>query len=250
MKIVKTILKILLGLIIFLLIGFFVLKAIYSKELPQGVKGAEAEQLAQKVLDAINFEAYDTIPYVTWSFTGKHHYVFDKTNNTARISWDNNEVHLKMDEISGRAFSNGAEVKDAGKVDKLVKTAWGYWCNDSFWYNAPSKVFDPGTERSVVTNDDGSKSLMVTYVSGGVTPGDSYLWHLDDNGLPNCYEMWTKIIPFGGVSASWDNWVELPNGAKISSFHSLAGKVPMEIGNIKGGFTWSDVGFESNPIKL
>jgi hypothetical protein len=249
-KIIKNILKILVGIVILLVAGFFILKAIYSKDLPQGVKGPEAEQLAQKMLDAINYAAFDTLPYVTWSFRGEHHYVYDKTNNTARISWGDNEVHLKMNDISGKAFVNGEEITDPGTSDKLVKTAWEYWCNDSFWYNAPSKVFDKGTERSVVTNEDGSKSLMVTYVSGGVTPGDSYLWHLDDDGLPNCYQMWTKIIPIGGVSASWENWVELPNGAKISSFHNIGGKMPLPIDNIQGGFTWSEVGFDSNPISL
>jgi len=249
-KIIKTILKVLLGIIVLLVAAFFILKAIYSKDLPQGVKGPEAEQLAQKMLTAINHVAFDTIPYVKWSFRGEHHYVFDKTNNTSRISWGENEVHLKMDEVNGRAFENGSEVKDSDTADKLVKTAWGYWCNDSFWFNAPSKVFDNGTERSVVTNEDGSKSLMVTYISGGVTPGDSYLWHLDDDGLPNCYQMWTKIIPIGGVSASWENWVELPNGAKISSFHNIGGKMPLDIGDIKGGFTWNELGFESNPIQL
>ena len=250
MQIIKTILKVLLGIIVLLVATFFILKTVYSKDIPQGVKGPEAEQLAQKILTAINHAAYDTLPYVKWSFRGEHHYVFDKTNNNARVSWAENEVHLNMDEISGRAFENGIEVKDAGANDKLVKKAWEYWCNDSFWFNAPSKVFDKGTERSVVTNEDGSKSLLVTYISGGVTPGDSYLWHLDANGLPNCFQMWTKIIPIGGISASWDNWIELPNGAKISSLHSIGGKMSLEIGDIKGGFTWGELGFDENPLNL
>ncbi|MEE9372131.1 MAG: hypothetical protein V3V00_03680 [Saprospiraceae bacterium] len=249
MKYIKSILKILLGIIVLLTLVFFVVKTIYSKDLPQGQKGPEADQMAQKMLKAINFNAFDTLPYMQWSFRGEHHFVYNKANNTARISWDDNEVHLKMDEIKGVAKVNGQEVTD-DLADKLVQKAWSHWCNDSFWFNAPSKVFDTGTERSIVTNGDGSKSLLVTYSGGGVTPGDSYLWHLDEDGLPNCYQMWTKIIPIGGISSSWDNWVELPNGAKISSFHNIGGKMPLEIKDIKGGFSWSDLGFDKNPIQI
>lgn len=248
MRFLKLILKVIVGFVILILLAFLVLKFGFSKPLPNGEKGPEAEQLAQKMLNAVNYEAWDTLRYVQWSFRGAHHFVYDKTNNTARVTWDQNEVHLKMDEIQGRAFDNGTEIIGPA-ADKLVKEAWSHWCNDSFWFNAPAKVFDPGTERSVVMNDDGSKSLLVTYVSGGVTPGDSYLWILDDNGLPSGWRMWTKIIPVGGFYSSWDKWVELPNGAKISSYHTLW-KMSLDIGDIKGGFSWSDLGFDQSPIKL
>jgi len=248
-KIIKTLLKIIVGLLIFLVVAFFVLKMIFSKPLPESVKGPEAEQMAQKMLAAINYTAFDTLPYASWTFAGKNHYVWDKTDNTARISWDNIEVHLDMDEVKGKVYENGTEVIGPATA-KLVDLAWKNWCNDSFWFNAPSKIMDPGTERSVVTDEDGTQSLMITYASGGYTPGDSYLWHMDANGLPTSYEMWTQIIPFGGVSATWENWTELPNGAKISSFHKIGGMMPLPIDNIKGGFTWQEMGFEGDPIRI
>lgn len=248
MKILKVLLKIILAIIVLLVLAFFILKITLDKKLPEGIKGEEAEQLAQKMLTAISYNAWDTLNYAQWSFRGTHHFVWDKTNNNARISWSNNEVHLNMDEINGKAFKAGTELEGEQK-DKLIKTAWSHWCNDSFWFNAPAKVFDPGTERSVVENEDGSKSLMVSYSSGGVTPGDSYLWELDETGLPKGWRMWTKIIPIDGVYTSWENWVTLSGGAKISSSHKN-GKLGLEITNIGGGQQWRDLGFDSNPIKL
>jgi hypothetical protein len=49
---------------------------------------------------------------------------------------------------------------------------------------------DEGTTRSLVKNEDKTNGLLVSYASGGVTPGDAYLWKLDANGLPQSYKMW------------------------------------------------------------
>jgi len=71
---------------------------------------------------------------------------------------------------------------------------------------APYKIFDPGTERRIV-NYKNKEALLITYTrSGGTTPGDSYLWILNEKFLPTSYKMWTRIIPIGGVSATWSDW--------------------------------------------
>jgi hypothetical protein len=70
---------------------------------------------------------------------------------------------------------------------------------------APYKVRDPGTERKVVNTKMG-KGLLVTYTSGGVTPGDSYLWILDQNNRPVKWKMWVSIIPLGGLEFTWEDW--------------------------------------------
>ncbi len=248
MKFIKLLIKIIFGIILFLLLSFLVLKITLDKKLPKSTKGQEAEQLAHKMLNAINFAAWDTLSYVKWNFRGDHHYVWDRTNNTARISWGDFIVHINLNEIKGRAYKSGERVSES-QNDKFVKKAWAFWCNDSFWFNAPAKIFDEGTERSIVHNDDGSKSLLVKYESGGVTPGDSYLWETDEAGLPKSWRMWTKIIPIKGVYTSWEQWIILPGGAKISSLHKI-GKLSLEIGDIKGAQSWEVLGFEKNPINL
>ena len=116
--------------------------------------------------------------------------------------------------------------------EKLVDKALKNFNNDSFWLVAPYKVFDSGTERSIVTLEDGTEALLVTYTSGGTTPGDSYLWLLNENAFPRAFKMWVKIIPVGGLEASWDDWVITQSGAFLPKSHTL-GPVNLSMGNVK-----------------
>ena len=58
----KRVIKIVLGIIVFLtlptllLYGFVYFK--YNEELPQGIQGEQADALAYKMLDALDYEAY------------------------------------------------------------------------------------------------------------------------------------------------------------------------------------------------
>jgi hypothetical protein len=86
---------------------------------------------------------------------------------------------------------------------------------------APYKVFDTGTERRIV-NYKGKEALLITYTSGGSTPGDSYLWILNEQYFPTAFKMWTKIIPMGGVSASWSHWKTTKTGIQLPTKHQLS----------------------------
>lgn len=237
-----------IGIILGSIIALVVITGvILNKKKPTSKTGPEADALAQKVLTAINYPAWDTTRVLTWTFFGGgHHYVWDKKRNFAQIKWKENEVLMKLDEVDGTAFVNGQKVEGKEK-QKLISKAWSFWCNDSFWFNAPSKVFDKGTERSIVEMEDGSKGLMITYASGGVTPGDSYLYKLDENGLPESWQMWVKIIPIGGIGNTWEGWKTTKTGAKISSLHKSA--VTMELKNIQGVMTFEEAGLPGDPFE-
>ena len=242
------ILKWLLGIIAILFLGLFIVFQLSSESKPTGTTGAAADALANKVLAAINKPAWDTTGVIQWTFRGAHDFLWDKKRNLVKVNWGENEALVTLDETTGKAWKNGVEVTgDEG--DKLVKAAWGHFCNDSFWLNAPAKVFDPGTERSIVDMPDGSKGLMVTYKSGGVTPGDAYLWNLDANGMPTSYKMWVSIpvIP-GGLAFTWDDWTTLPTGAKIATNH--ASKVlGIDITNLKAATDLTSFGLSTDPFQ-
>ena len=96
--------------------------------------------------------------------------------------------------------------------------------------------------------EDGSKGLMINYKTGGVTPGDSYLYTLDENGLPKRWQMWVKIIPIGGIGNTWEGWVTTETGAKISSMHKSAMDLP--ITNIKGVMSFDRIGIQGDPFEV
>jgi hypothetical protein len=140
-------------------------------------------------------------------------------------------VLVDINQKKGVARKNGKIVKGE-EGQKLVIKAWKIWVNDSFWLNPVAKAFDPGTSRSLVTLDDGTQGMMVSYSSGGDTPGDSYLWLVDKNFLPTDWKLWVSIIPIGGVKFSWENWKTLSTGAKVATFHS--GLIDIELRNVEG----------------
>lgn len=218
--------KVLYALIAILLIGAFSFW-IVNKPLPTGQPGARAEALADEILDAINIEAWDSIPIVAWSFRGVKHYVWDKVNHVTQFKSGDLEVIVNLNTQQGKAFKGGTPL--SGKeAEQAIDYAYSNWCNDSFWLNAPAKIRDAGTERSLVLLEDGSEALLVKYSSGGVTPGDAYLWVTGPNGLPQYYRMWVSIIPLGGLKATWEDWQE-HDGAMIAGGHKIGpAEVPVE----------------------
>lgn len=240
-------LKWLVGIIGVIILGLFITKQALSESMPQGTAGPAADALANKMLAAIDKPAWDTTGVVQWTFKGMHDFLWDKKRNLVKVNWEDYEVLVTLDETTGKAWKNGAEVTGE-EGDKLVKTAWGYFCNDSFWLNAPAKVFDRGTERKTVDMPDGSKALMLTYTSGGVTPGDSYLWSFDENGLPKSYKMWVSIIPVGGMEFTWEGWKTLSTGAKIATLHKSK-VLELDISNLKGAMNFSAFGLLADPFQ-
>ena len=70
-------------------------------------------------------------------------------------------------------------------------------------------------------------------MEGGTTPGDSYLWLVDDKGFPKAYQMWVDIIPIGGLEASWDDWMTTKSGALLPKTHRL-GPMTIDMGSVRG----------------
>ncbi|NRD22684.1 hypothetical protein HNV10_05500 [Winogradskyella litoriviva] len=233
----KKVLKITGGVIVFftlptlLLFGFMYLK--YNEDIPTGTLGTEADQLATKMLTALNEDAYINTDYLEWSFKGRHHYKWYKTDNTCEVYWDDFSVILDFENPNNsKVFVLEQEYNGIEKQDYILK-ATNYFNNDSFWLVAPYKVFDDGVERRLVKTDNNKNALLVTYKSGGTTPGDSYLWHLDENGKPKSFQMWVDILPINGLEATWENWITTETGAQLPTFHKLL-ILGIEMNDVKG----------------
>jgi hypothetical protein len=214
-----------------LFFGFLYFK--YNEDLPLGFQGKEADALAYKMLNSLDFEVYKNTNTIEWTFKKRHHYKWDKTNNVCEVYWKNYKVILNLNHINDSSvyihnFKNTSDI-----AQELTDKALQYFNNDSFWLVAPYKVFDPGVERRLVKTKDNKDALLVTYTSGGSTPGDSYLWLLDKNYKPKAFKMWTSILPIDGLEVSWSDWTTTESGAQLPVFHKFL-FFGLEITDIKG----------------
>lgn len=205
----------------------FVFYQIVDEPLPEGEEGPRAEWLTDQVFDNLNKAAWDSLENVSWSSPGGHHYKWNKRNNQVEVIWSDYRAVVFPNDRTGQVWENGdlMETDEQEYVDKAL----AYFFNDSFWLIAPYKLRDPGTIRKVV-NYEGKEALMVQYTSGGVTPGDTYLWILNEEHRPIAWKFWVKILPIGGMEFTWENWEDI-KGAQISTLHG--GILDIKIENLK-----------------
>lgn len=187
--------------------------------LPTGTSGPEAEALADRMLTAIRADAWARTGAVTWRFPRGHEHLWDRRRNLARVRWSDYEARVNLHTRRAVVTRRDGQPVPTDQAEALGKTAYALWANDSFWLNAPAKIRDPGTTRALVTLPGGERALLVTYGSGGVTPGDSYLWLLDQDGTPRAWRMWVGIIPVGGLEWRWHGWTTTPTGARLAPLH-------------------------------
>ena len=96
-----------------LFFGFLYLK--YDESLPKGTQGTEANQLAQNMLDKLDYDAFHNTDYLEWTVKGIHHYKWYKTDKTCEVSWDQMTVILDLENhnsskvFAGQQEYNGKE---------------------------------------------------------------------------------------------------------------------------------------------
>lgn len=211
------------GIIVLLLLALGLVVYAQSDPLPEGKEGAEADAFARKMMEAVNSKAWDSTGAIKWTFGGRRHHLWDKERHLAEVSWGKNRVLINLSTKDGRAYKDG-ELQSGEDKEKLLAEAWEAWVNDAFWLNPVVKCFDEGVSRKLVQMKDGSEALLLTYDSGGVTPGDSYLWEVDPETFrPVSWKMWVKILPVKGIKVGWNEWKQLSTGAWVSTSHG--GKV-------------------------
>lgn len=232
-----------LAALIALLVVFLALK---HEKRPQG--GENGDELARKIQAAVRTDAWNNIGAVHFNYGGRHTILWDRSRGFARVDWGSKRAIYRIGEITGRAYEGGVEVTgEAAK--KIVEEGHKWFINDSFWLNPFPNMFDPNVTRTLATDADGRQGLLVTYGSGGVTPGDSYLWFTNSEGMPSEWKMWVSIIPVGGLSSTWEKWVELPGGAKISTEHKAFG-LTFGVTDLKAGATLAEIEPGADPFAV
>lgn len=196
-----------------------------SERRPEAQPSPEADALARRMERAVAADAWARTGAVRFTFHGAHQWLWDRAGSRARLRDDDTEVLFHTDGARrGVAFEDG-EPLSGEALDLALERAWSAFCNDTFWLNPVVKLFDDGVRRSTVTlpaEDGGGVGLLVEYGSGGVTPGDAYLWLLGPDDRPVAWKMWVQILPIGGVRVGFSDYRALDTGAVVSTRHEGA----------------------------
>jgi hypothetical protein len=221
----KTLGKWLFGAIILFVIGFTVIYFVFTRSMPDGVEGAKAEALTNKMLRALNHAEYKKLKTISWTYRDQNHYKWNKQDRNVLVSLPDVEVLLDFETDAHQVLRSG--VSDSVAISQAISNFY----NDSFWLAAPFKIKEKGTTRKYVETKDGP-GILVTYASGGVTPGDSYLWVLDENYRPKYWRIWTSNVRIPGLKFEWSNWQQI-NGVWFATSHPGPGPVSIDITDLE-----------------
>ena len=171
-----------------------------------------------------------------WTFRGAREHLWDRSRGLVQVRWKHNEVLLRTADKHGLALVSGKAQSGVVRA-ALLRKAYRMWINDSFWLNPLRTLRDRGVRRSMARDEGGKRGLLVRYGSGGVTPGDAYLWFIDKtSGLPTAFRMWVGILPVGGLRVSWSGWQTLASGARVATHHE-AGPLSLDLTHVAGAAT-------------
>ena len=153
---------------------------------PVGVPGPEAEALARRVEQATRLDAWERTGAIAFDFGG-HRYLWDRRRELVEVRFDDLVVKLPL--RGGRAviLRRGRPVTRQAERVEARERAVRYFVNDSFWLNPLAKLREPGVVLSAATHR-GRRGLLVSYTSGGITPGDA----LEEfkRGFANTEQQW------------------------------------------------------------
>lgn len=231
-----------------LLICFCAAPIACSASLPEGASGPAADALARKMESAVNAAAWAKTGAVRWFFGGRNHHLWDRAMNRCLVEFGDKRALIDLSAHRGRAWEGQTELQgDAAK--SVLDDAHAKWINDSFWLNPVVKAFDEGVTRRLVPDPkEGAHQLLVEYSSGGRTPGDRYLWILEEDGTPKAWRMWVSVLPVKGAEASWERWVTLSTGAKISTMHRTS-VFDLELTEVAGASSLADLVSDAAPFE-
>ena len=173
-------------------------------------------------------ENWDNLKFVSWTFFGSRHLIWDKSNNRVRIDSprDSSVYTLNMSTGQGRFWYADNEVLDPEvKKDKMRK-AKSIWINDMYWLFMPFKLNDPGVEILYLredTLDSGQDCSLfsLTFSDVGDTPENKYDIYVDHSD--HLIKKWGFYEKNTNLTADaiwpWDNY-QLYNGLLLSGDRS------------------------------
>lgn len=213
----------------------------------RGRMGDDAEALTRYFEDAAGGDAWTRTGAVSFRFVGGHEYLWDRERQFVRVKWRDYEVQLPLAGGAAVIRDDGRDVRDQDDRRDLRERAYRMFLNDSFWLNPFEHLRDEGVVRSVIQRE-GRDVLLVEFTSGGVTPGDAYVFMPRMQGSPMRWAMWVSVLPIGGIETTWEYWQTLETGAKVARWHGKGGLGFVMIDGARAAPTLRDLVGASDPF--
>jgi hypothetical protein len=204
-----------------------IVQLVHCSSMPTGQPGAAAEKLAAKMQEAAAYKEWQNIQAATFVFRGDDRVFWDKRRKLVEIKSKSNLVQFS--ELTGKSLCFDGERRILEGCEELTQAAIKKYYNHTFWINPAFHIMSPGTARELV---DGTK-LLVRYASGGSTPGDTYLFTLDDEGKITEMQMWVSILMIKGIRASFSDYQEVSKGIRVARHHKVGGLASVDLSDLQ-----------------
>jgi hypothetical protein len=194
--------------------------AMISSPRPESAPSEEADALAREVQGATGIEGWRRTGAARFQLRdGAPKFLWDRTRGLVRADYGQEVFYLRTADRSGVLVRDGEK---AAASDEELARAWARFVNDSYWLWPFGGFFDEGVTRSIVEVEDG-RGLLIEYASGGVTPGDAYVWIVGDDGVPTAWRVWASALPLKGAEFTWEDWQVQPTGVRFARKRRLFG---------------------------
>jgi hypothetical protein len=214
----------------------------FSLAVPGAERDAKADAIGKELIAALGGEkAWEKARQFQFDFlveregqtVARFSHAWDRYTGDYRVSGMDKSgapfiVIFNVNTKGGKALVNGKPV-EGEEQEKLLKTAYGRFINDSYWLLAPWKIFDPGVNLS----SDGEKPcpdggvcdiLKLSFENVGLTPKDIYwLWITRDGRQMVQWQYVLNGTQEEPTTALWKKWQKFA-GVSLSLEKELVGK--------------------------
>lgn len=188
------------------------------------------------MLKAADYDKWQKTAAASFVFREKERVFWDKKRKLVELQFKDKTVQFS--EVTGKSLCFEGERRLMDECAELTVSAVKKFYNNTYWLNPAFHIKSPGTERGLVEKE----KLLVSYKSGGSTPGDAYLFTLDEEGKIAEMKMWVSILPIKGARAVFSDYQVTETGVRVAWKHKVASLANVNLSEVKMFAQYPEVG--------
>jgi len=206
-------------------------------------RDAKADQVGKEMIAALGGESawekarelrFDFVVENEGKVAGRRSHAWDRYTGDYKLTGTDPSgapyaCYFNVNTKGGKAFVNGKSV-EGEEADKIVKSSYARFINDTYWLLAPWKVFDPGVrlvydgEKPCPGGGGTCDVIKLSFDNVGLTPKDVYwMWVARDGRQMVQWQYVLKGADEPPTTVQWKNWQKV-GGIAISMEKPMEGK--------------------------